>query len=367
MILRPLRCAALAALCSTLPACGLVLDAPDYHLATETPESPLRASEELIQAFGPDSPACTSCLMDGACGQAFDDCAVINECRELAVCLRERPSPASDPSCVVSQEPSEATRDMARVLLDCWRGCFNECGGGPDFACANDYTWPTPPRDVVRLTQMLTFVRDRADKAVAGARVSVCPVEAGPLEQPCETPLQLGAEPATTNEQGTYTVDVPIDLSPSPLAGFRGYRVVTGDGFLPHRLQRNAPILVDHEERTRLLDGPDTDVLVGLLGIQLFLQVFDCGGVGAGGVYLEVTNASGATVHYKDGVSEHAETEVGPTQASQEGAAFVVNLEPGGPYRIEGRLENDELVVAGDVIVPPDTIVMFGLYPNARP
>lgn len=347
-------------LLGALPGCQLLLGDPDYYFEPTimTPDA-----MALMARFASGSPSCSACLSAGTCGTAFETCSENPGCTAFAECKLTDPSPASDAWCVVGLEPLAEDRELARALSDCWQGCVQECEGGMDFDCMGNYTWPAAPQSTVTLTQELLFAP--APTPVIGARVSAC----SPLPD-CDS-IQLGGEPAMTDEQGRYSVEVPVATEPQPLAGFRGYRLVEGAGLEPHRLSRNVPIMIDLVERTRLLSEEASGVLLPLLGAHdpidaMFFQVFDCRGVGAGGARLELPESPEAMVGYKADGSEISLTMDG-TLTSQEGAGVVTGLEPGRYHRVQATTTSGEPLAIGDVYIPGDAIVLYSLYMNPRP
>ena len=359
-----LRLAGVLTLLGATCSCESVLSAPDYH--TEAGD-PVRALATTYASGA--GPACVTCLTAGSCGDAFGGCVDLSGCREFTECMVESPSPASEANCVVQLEPSEETREAARALLACHRLCFKECDAGKDFSCVGNYGWLAGLRNSsIRLTQTFSYLQEedtgRPDTPVVGSEVTICPP--GP---DCDVPLDIGPSPLVTDENGRYEVDIPISREPSPLAGFRGYRLITGEGHWPHRQQRNTRMVVDITEQTRLLSRATTDRIRGMLMTDPFagmlLQIFDCRGVGADDVYFKLPNSPEAEVHYKTDVSFYSVSD-GPTLASQEGSAAVLNAGAGRWHRVEAWTSSGQLVAESDVYLPGDAIVLAALHPNAN-
>jgi hypothetical protein len=176
---------------------------------------------------------------------------------------------------------------------------------------------------------------------------------------------------ATTDETGTYSVRIPIATAPASVAGFRGFRVVEGEGLLTHRLQANARLVVDHVQRTKLLRRDESELIFSFYGIgetidALAVQMFDCRGVGAGDIFFEFPDSPEAMAHYKDDVSPVSVHDDG-TLASQEGAALVTGLAAGRvPHRVVARTREGRTVGEADVFVPGDEFLVLNLYPSGK-
>jgi hypothetical protein len=357
--LSPSRRISILVLLAGTCACESMLSAPDYHVADFDTRGRVLASR---YATGPSE--CVSCLTATSCGAAFERCAELPGCATFAECTREAPSPASEAECVLWLAPSDEIRDATLSLSNCYRSCVTECDVGRDFDCVGDYGWPGSLPSRIRLEQTLHYLyaTGEPDAPVVGAEVDVCPP--GP---DCDTPLVLD-EPAVTDETGTYEVSIPISTAPAALVGFRGFRQIRSDGHLPHRHQRNTPIVVDITEQTRILPHATTDGIFSHLETDaplesMLLQAFDCRGVGAGDVFFELPDSPNAVVLYKTGVSVLSFSG-GPTLASQEGAAAVVGVEAGRWHRVVARTQG--LVVAeAEIYVPGDAVVLASLFPNA--
>lgn len=280
-------------------------------------------------------------------------------CAEFAACTLENPSPASEAECIVRLSPTDEVRSTAHALSRCYAQCASECGGGSDFACVNDYNYPGTLHDSsIHVTQTFWWVL--ADKPLAGLDVSFCRPGTG-----CDDPIIT----VTTDATGTYQADVPIKTEPLPEAGFRGYRLVHGEtGRLPpHRLHTSRPLLVDHEESTGLASEELTQKILPMVGLKeplsmLFLQIFDCRTVGAGGVFFEVDGGQ-AQVYYVRGPVEWGD---GPTVAAQEGAAAAVDLAPGEYHEIRALTADGTIVATDRVYLPGDAMVLSSLYPTER-
>jgi hypothetical protein len=282
---RPIDLLAVLCAASGLTGCDRILGDPDYHV---TAQQGAVSAAELRERLRPPTAACSSCL-SLACEAELSGCAERQSCVTLVDCVLNEPSPASEARCVLALEPNEEDRASSRALADCWRACAVECDGGRDFSCAGNYSWPAPSHDTIQLSQTLSDILDPS-APFAGAQVSIC----SPALH-CEQPLQLHAEPVvvTTDETGFYTVEVPISTAPPSVAGFRGYRRVESEGNLTHRLQTSMPLIVDHVEHTKLLRKVWTDALLADAQVEgelngLLMQVFDCRGVGAQGVTVQV-------------------------------------------------------------------------------
>ncbi len=345
-------------------SCESVLSAPEYFAIDGVP------ARALASRFASGPSECVSCLTATSCGAAFERCAALPGCSEFAECMLEEPSPASNASCVIRLAPSDEIRDATYALEDCYRNCVTECDVGRDFSCVGAYGWPgSLPSGTIRLKHTLSYLHATAtgqlDAPVVGAEVTIC--APGP---DCTTPLDVGEAPLLTDRTGTYEVEIPISRAPAALVGFRGYRLIRGEGHLPHRQQRNTPIVVDLTERTRILSKETTEEIFERLGPEnllasMVLQAFDCRGVGAGGVYFELPESPNALVLYKTGVSIFSFSN-GPTLASTEGAAAVMNVEPGRWHHVQARTASGELVAESDVYVPGDAVVLASLYPNVN-
>jgi hypothetical protein len=348
-----------------LAGCQTLLDAPDYHVESEN---------ALVRAFAtPAAPAtCAACLDVGVCGKAFDECAGRSSCSAFVNCLLSDASPAAEVRCVTLLEPSDADRQAAYALQNCYRGCVAECEGGQDFGCVDAFTWPVPRLESpIRITQSLSFIYEPPETSpVADARVSFCPP--GPE---CENPLStMDGEPlvAVTDSSGTYSVDVPITSEPANAAGFRGFRLVEGADFTTHRLESNVPFLVDRAEHTSILREETSTVVIGEFSARedgaidvLFAQVFDCRGNGAGDVFLDFPEAPLAVVRYKDSVSA-VSTHSDGTLAAEHGAVVVSGLEIGVFNRVVARTRAGQVVAQADIYVPGDQIVLFSINPRER-
>jgi hypothetical protein len=359
-----LPCCALALL-----GCERLLDAPEYRVEGTTPE--VVDASPLVRRFAGTRPtqACVSCLELGACGESFATCEASESCSELAECMLDEASPSSDAWCVTRLEPSEADRASARSLFECFRTCVRgvECEGGDDFACVDDYTWPaSAPNPTIKFTQTLSYIYEAP---VADATVTFCPPGGD-----CERPLTLSGEPliATTDETGTYSVEVPIVTATSTSdGGFQGFRLVEGEAFDLHRLETNVRRMVDHAESTKLLPREASDLLIerisedSLADSLILMQVFDCKGIGAGDMFLEFPETPEGVAYYKDGASPVAWRSDG-TLASQEGAVGVGGLSAGRFHRVIARTRDGRAVADTDIWVPEGQIFLYGLYPKAK-
>jgi hypothetical protein len=341
------------ALVACLPACEAVLDAPDYRV--EVPDM-----NPLVQRYTTGGASCARCLEAGACGLAFDRCAEDPGCFEFATCQLERPSPASEAECIVRLDPQDDARVTAHALGRCYAQCVSDCGGGNDLDCVGTYSFPgTPPRSTIQVTQTLRFLF--APEPPAGLEVSFC----RPGET-CDDPIVT----VTTGEDGSYTAEVPISTGPVTVAGFRGFRLVHGqEGLLfPHRLHSSRPLMVDHIEETGLAEEELTrEVLRAVAGdanlTVIMLQVFDCRTVGAGGLFFEVDSGDIAIV-YLHGTDQWG---VGPTRASQEGAALAIGVEPGRYHQVRAVTADGEIVALDNIYVPGDALVAATLFPRELP
>jgi hypothetical protein len=294
--------------------------------------------------------------------------------------------------------------DSAVGLNECFSGC-TECWNGRDFACVDDYEWPgNPSSATVRVAQTLRLLDIERKPAVplAGATVSFC---SGTNQ--CSL-----APPQVTDESGRYEVDLPILTgAPSGLSGFLGYRRVEKAELELQWLRTNMPILSSRSETTGLLDRGFSQALHGLSAIMaqceqhvqatgeqseelpeaglparqrdgiVVFQIFDCRGVGAGGVTVHVANAEGHRVEYlrpttaelvevatRAGRCDYDPGELGQeTLASLEGAGALFFLERGRRYDIRAYLRESERIVAEDTItVPEQGLLLISLYPRWR-
>jgi hypothetical protein len=378
-----------------LVGCERLLDAPDYHVVS---------ARELVANYAVGSEACAACLGAGECGRRFDACVELPGCAEFASCLVEESNPATSTRCAFEHMPSSQVLDSAARLNDCFSGC-TACWDGRDFACVDGYEWPgNPPSATVRVAQTLRLLDIERKPAVplANATVSFC---SGTNQ--CSL-----APPQVTDANGRYEVDLPILTgAPSGLSGFLGYRRVEKAELELQWLRTNVPILSSRSETTGLLDRGFSQALRGLAGIMaqcehhaqpagelrddpaktaspaalrdgiVAFQVFDCRGVGAGGVTVRVANAEGHRVEYlRATTAELAEvaTRVGrcdydpgelgqETLASVEGAGALFFLERGRRYDIQAYLRGGDRIVAEDTItVPEQGLLLISLYPRWR-
>lgn len=335
-------------------SCEAVLGAPDYHIVAG--QTTLAA---LYAADSPTAERCAVCLVEGACGDAFRQCDEFPGCREFAACTLETPSPASDLECVVRLNPPEYVRSTTATLARCYARCVGACDAGADFRCAGQYSYSTtPPEDEVLISHTLRFSQ-AANISAAGLRVSIC--------RPgitCEDPITS----VTTDETGTYVAEVPINRdSPISEAGFFGFRVVHGQpGLLfPHRLQSTRRTVVDQFEQTGLLYEPDVrdsfplfNLAEGALNAFL-VQMLDCRFVGAGGIFFEV-DSPGARIEYLLAPDRRGP---GPTVASMEGMALVLDLELDRFHQVRALTTDGQLVGVDDVYVDGDSNVLSVLVP----
>jgi len=340
----------LVASCSL--ACESVLGGPDYRVVE--PKTPAHA---LLQRFSSGSEECNRCLAGSPCGEAFESCAEIPSCVEFASCTLEHPSPASDTECVVRLDPSDEARNTVQAIARCYSQCVGQCGGGRNFDCVGDYRYPgTLPHSTIRVTQTLRFLL-APDKSTEGLEVSVCRPGMS-----CDQPITT----ATTDETGTYLAEFPISTAPVSEAGFRGYRLIHGQAgrLFPHRLHTSRPLMVSHDEQTGIASEELTREVLPSLGVSgsfnlVFLQIFDCRGVGAGGAFFEIDSG---TVAYLHGVGEWSLA--GPTVASQEGAAVALGLTPGEYHEIRALTADGKELAADTIYVPGDALVMSSLFPK---
>jgi hypothetical protein len=334
-------------------ACRDVLGAPDYHL--ENASNAPHTASELGALFSDKVAACSQCLTD-TCTAELETCALGSGCYEYSECNLDSPSPASELECSKRTHPTEQVRDQFQAVRSCLRNCITQCAAGTDFRCANQYALPaataTPS---IKLEQTLSFV---FGGAVAGAKVTVCSPDID-----CQQAIE-----ATTDDTGFYGVEIPVPQSSPVLAGFRGYRLVTAVGMVPHRIQWNVPMWTDWKERTELLPQWVSDFLVSGFDIQpeqglVTAQVFDCRTAGAGGVSLELPESPDAVVHYKDSLSDIALRE--DTLAVSEGAALISGLSAGRFHRVIARRDG-QVVGGGDVWVLAGGVSMLAIFPAAR-
>lgn len=333
-------------------ACEAVLGGPDYRIMPAADET-----DRLIKRFGSDSPACGECMGAGECGQAFARCAASPECVGLVECSTDRPSPAKAAECEAKLAPPEDARDSFSTLHACSKQCVVACQGGHDFSCAGAYTFKRPQSATIRLTQTLRFLL-APEKPVEGLEISICRPGVS-----CDDPMAT----ATTDQNGTYAVEIPIRTTPISEAGFRGYRLVHGEPerLPPHRIQSNLPFFSDRGEETGIVSEEVSRQALTMLGSAnpsiLLLQIMDCRSVGARGIFFELSSA-GARIEYLQGVAQWGP---GPTLAAQEGAAFVLDLEPGTYHDVRAVTDTGELVAVDRVYMPGDSIVMSQLLPRA--
>lgn len=332
-------------------ACKDVLGSPSYHLesTTDTPHS----SSELGTLFADNAADCSQCLAE-SCSAELDACADTGGCYQYSECNLGAPSPASELECSKRIHPSKLARDRFQELRACLRSCITQCDAGTDFRCANQYALPAATETAnIKIEQTLSFIYG---SAVAGAKVTVC------------SPGCQQAVEATTDDSGFYGVEIPVPQSSPALAGFRGHRLITAEGMLPHRIQLNVPMWTDRKERTELLPLWLTDFLASSFEVppeqgMVAVQVFDCRAAGAGGVSLELPDSPGALVHYKDSLSEIALRE--DTLAVSEGAALITGVDADRFHRVIARREG-EIVGGGDVWVMSGGVSMLAIFPAGR-
>ena len=339
-------------LCMAAASCRDVLGSPNYHL--EAADAPHRGSE-LATLLADDSADCSQCLVE-ACSVELEACASASGCYEYSECNHGSPSPASELECSKRIHPTELDREQFQAVRSCLRNCITQCDAGTDFRCANQYALPaTTAGATIKLEQTLSFV---FGGAVAGAKVTVCSPDID-----CQQAIE-----ATTDDTGYYGVEIPVPQSSPVLAGFRGYRLVTADGMVPHRIQWNVPMWTDRKEATELLPSWVSEFLTSAFAVApgqglIAVQAFDCRTAGAGGVSLELPESPDAVVHYKDSLSEIALRE--DTLAVSEGAALITGLAAGRFHRVIARRDG-QVVGGGDVWALADGVSMLAIFPAAR-
>jgi hypothetical protein len=342
------------ALLLLLGACDFPLSAERYDIAAA--RDPGASSEPLVQVFADDEVECAECLRQ-SCSAQLKACSDDQGCFEFARCLQAARNPGGEAVCGEALGTSWATRMVYGRLRACWSGCVSECDVGTDFSCAYGYAAPRPPRPTITISQTLRF----ADlvQPLRGASVRLCPQLTG-----CDVPLAT----AVTNEQGSYTAEIPILVEPIPLAGWAGFRLVEGPEILPLHLASNLPVWSDRHDETQVLHSSTSQVILDGLGLTdrsvVFAQVFDCRLGGAGGVVFEVPGSATARVRYIDPSSLSSDY-LQATLATAEGAAIIYGLAARESHFIVARhAATQQRVASGAVYVSGEHLVFFNLHPD---
>jgi hypothetical protein len=338
-------------------ACNFPVDADRFGVAEQTREDQAYSAELLAAHAAPDS-ECERCI-EANCGDALTECARSEGCSELTICARREANPGATTSCSNALDVDLETRRSRTALAACAATCGVECQAGREFSCADEYSVPRPPKDSLWLAQKLGLAG--LGTALANASVSVCP-----LIGDCAEPIAT----ATTDESGYYAVEVDIVRDPVSLAGFRGYRLVDSAATGLARLEQNIPVWSDEYRETHVLHELIAAELLERFDFEsrsvIFVQVFDCHGVGAGNIVLEVPNAPEARVLYVD-PNQPSNADRTATGFDSEGSALIYDLEPGKQYELVARkADGGDVVARGEATVPGDYPVYFGLFPNPK-
>lgn len=339
-------------------ACGVPVSDSKY----EVREEPAAPFDRIVEAYASGSASCEECLRDG-CQSAINACVGTAGCSELTVCVRNEANPAAQTVCASRHD--DVTIDALAAHADtreCWVRCKSHCSVGRDWSCLGEYNAPWLLEDIATVRQSFRYLCEM--DWVPGANVDFCTREGD-----CKVR-------ATTDEAGTYTVDLPTP-DKSSVAGWRGVRLVTGAGLVPHRLERNLPIWSDQVESTLLVSWPCAEDLLSGLQAEtmsaagksvIAVQVFDCQLSGAAGVEVSVPSASTADVRYPKLDGMHATYDGDSSQLSTEGLALITGVPPGTHEFVAKDATSGEVIVSGHVEVPDDyLIIMYSLFPSYGP
>lgn len=353
----PSRCA-LAVLSGALSfACGVPVSDSKYEVVPEP-------FERIVDAYAGGSAACEECVRNRCQGQ-INACVDADECTELSLCVHEKGSPAGQTICASKQGGVTFDALAANAALrECWVGCQTDCSVGRAWGCLGAYHEAVPFQPDATVRQSLTYICDV--KAAAGVSVTYCTYDDDCIPE------------VVTDEEGTYTVELPMHTKPS-VAGWRGFRRVAGGELpMPHRLDRNLPIASDQVESTLLMSSGCAErhlsallEEVGMANLDsgtvpvIGVQVFDCQFSGADGVELTVETAPDAIIKYAElegrNVSYHSDS----TKAAGEGLALIVGLPPGEHTVVARERTSGEQIARASVTVTDKELVLYSLLPDS--
>lgn len=345
-------------LTAALASCNFPVSSDKYQV--EQASSGEEASlTRLVHAFAGESDACEARLAE-SCRTRLEGCVTSDGCVDFAVCAREIAGPDASSRCSSRENASFEAIQRFSDVRECWATIVTDCAVGSDFRCVGRYAAPTPQRSPIVVAQTFSYVF--LGTPVAGADVRFCALDRG-----CELVLGL-----TTDETGSYRVDIPIALEPPGLEGWRGVRRVDGAMLHPHLLARNIPIWSDHHERTSLMSS-DVAQLTGTiladlrdvafedLGPIALVQAFDCQTAPAGGIIFEVPTAPDAFIVYVTDFLDPGAT----STAQGVGSATIANLTVGKTHHVVARHEaTGEVVASGDVFISGEEGVVLSLFPE---
>jgi len=305
----------------------------------------------LLESYSEGSDECMTCMLE-KCGDSAQSCVETEDCVETVECIRERASPAGRAYCIDVNAAVLDTQIVAENLSACWTECFRECEVRPDFECINNFTPHRPIDTSIVLTQRLSLIL--SPTFLSNAKVTICP----PLGD-CSVPLAT----TTADENGVYSVAIEVYNDVPGFNGFNGYRVIEHPLTGPVRLETNLPIWSDRYEETLLV----SENIFASYGLEsegvIFAQIFDCRSSIVEGVVFEI-NHEEAEFRYLDGFNNAS---LDTTTIGNGGSGFIYNLKVDQEYEVIARLkETGQELARGDLFLPKDHPVYFGLYPSYR-
>lgn len=353
--MRSFVCLVLRLLACLLPlACDFPVSTSKYEVGDE----PIEPFERVLASFARGSTSCDACLRTN-CKPFIEACADTSRCPDFAECVQQDRTPAGPARC--TSQYDDVTLATVAPYYDaraCWAACVADCGIGRDWGCLGEYQAPRPLRDTITVQHSLSYLCQ--GRAVKNALVTLCETEA------------YCSERVATDAAGAYAVELPI--SRKVLAGWRGFRRVTGDLLVkPHRLERNLPIWTDQVESTALISDYCAALYQQTLASQVgpadwvrafAVQLFDCRMTGAEGVVLEVKTAPEARIVYVHSDGAKASFHDDSSKAAGEGAVVIANVAPGDHEIVAYESTSRERVAGAQLTVTDDDYILYNLFPE---
>jgi hypothetical protein len=295
--------------------------------------------------YADTAPGCDDCVRQQCCEQQLA-CNDDEGCGGFSSCLASCTDIACFIGCSLASfvEPGSEGVQIANNLTSCAiNSCFNACNFGRAFACSGAFNWPLTTED--RITMTLT-VTDQALAVIEGATVRAC-------DTFCDMPVVA----ATTDASGVGELSFDTNLE---TVGFTGYFEASSADLVPSLVFNSVPLPAPGGPYPISAFTPSqADVAAMALGTtrdpargQLLFTAFDCQGVAADGIRLDLGDAvdeNSTTFFSINGVPSTA-----ATATSGPGLGGVLNVKPG---QLTIKMIDDE---TGAVIARTPVVIRAG-------
>jgi hypothetical protein len=324
---------------------------------------------------------CDMCIRREACNAALI-CAGAPACAARLDCMSKCVGPDLHPACFDEcRGDGQVQPGDSAFFQTVARECRDECSIGTEFACVEDFVWPTT--DLQRVDVSFRALDRSTAEPFSGLQVTSCATQPFPCEK-VGNPATV-----TTGADGGVTVNVPTanGFDDASYSGFRGYHLwdePTGDPdlWLPTILFHNRP-----EYRNRAADeiapfgnGALITTVLDLVALQspaitrdptrgnLLGGLVDCHGSTeffAKDVVVEVEGADALTrVRYV--AQDQTQLDPAATATTEAGQFIVINVQPGTPVVRLVHEPTDKVLTQSPVQIRPNIVTVFGAWPQAK-